>query len=249
MSLNNYYFRFSLLGTVLAIAGLALFGSLGVWQTYRAIEKQALQDEMDIKVQLPPFVLNDAVDDLDGKKFLKTEASGVYDKDNIILLDNIVQDGVAGYYVMAPFILETSGGGTQTIMVNRGWVPVGRDRKILPELETPTGEIQIQGVLAPPRSKPPLILVEPVIEDKVWPYYDGERYAERIGRKVLPVIMLLSENDPYGYVRQWPKYETKVGMHIGYAIQWYVFALIVVATYFGLNIKKREVDDNRTNDE
>ena len=244
MSLKNYYFRFSLLGTILAIAGVALFGTLGVWQTYRAIEKQSLQDEMDIKVQLPPFMLNDAIDDpdkndLSNKKFLKAEANGFYDEDNIILLDNIVQDGSAGYYVMAPFILETAGDDRQVIMVNRGWVPVGRDRKITPELETPTGTIHIQGVLAPPRSKPPLILGELDIENIVWPYYDGERYAERIGKKVLPVIILLSENDPHGYVRKWPKYEAKVGMHIGYAIQWYVFALIVIATYFGLNIKKK----------
>jgi surfeit locus 1 family protein len=150
---------------------------------------------------------------------------------------------------MAPFILNVTDKNKQVIMVNRGWVPVGRDRNIIPELETPAGEISIRGVLAPPRSKPPLILGELDIENKVWPYFDGEQYARRIGRKVLPVIILLSENGPNGYVRKWPKYEAKVGMHIGYAIQWYVFALIVIATYFGLNIKQRDINDSRTDND
>lgn len=238
MLLKDYYFRFSLLGTILAIAGTALFASLGIWQTYRAIEKQTLQDEMDIKVQQPPFVLNDAIGDLDRRKFLKTEATGFYDEDNIILIDNIVQDGTAGYYVMAPFILNDAEDEKPVIMINRGWIPVGRDRKIIPELESPAGEISVQGVLAPPRSKPALILGELDSSNKVWPYFDSKKYAERIGKEILPVIILLNESDAHGYVRKWPKYEAKVGMHIGYAIQWYVFALIVIATYFGLNIKK-----------
>lgn len=252
MLFKQYYFRFSLLGTILAITGTALFTSLGVWQTYRALEKQQLQAEMDIKVQQPAFVLNSEADGVNEKKYLKTIATGFYDKSNEVLIDNTVHNGSAGYYVMTPLLLKIPHQEEQiVIMVNRGWVPVGRDRNILPELETPVKEIRIQGVITPPKSKPPLILGELDIQAKVWPYFDSEKYAKRIGQNIMPMIILLDHNDAHGYVREWPKYETKVGMHIGYAIQWYVFALIVIATYFGLNIKKRtlikrDINDSRT---
>ena len=54
------------------------------------------------------------------------------------------------------------------------------------------------------------------------------------------------DNDTkHGFVRKWPKYDAKVGMHIGYSIQWFAFALIVLVTYLGVNIKKRKPDNEQ----
>ncbi|HEB81780.1 MAG TPA: SURF1 family protein [Gammaproteobacteria bacterium] len=245
---RNYYFRFSPVGTVLAILGVALFASLGTWQVYRAIEKQQLQDDYDRKSEQPAFVLNENIDNLQNKMFLATRLVGHYDAENELLIDNTVYQGTAGYYVMTPFVLKDTArnGAEAVIMVNRGWIPVGRDRNQLPELSVPAGEITISGQLAPPKSLPPLILGELPLKDRVWPYLDMEKFVRRSGYDVLPLIILLDEKDSNGYVRDWPEYESRVGMHIGYAIQWYVFALIVLATYIGLNLKKREPQQTDT---
>jgi len=237
MPLSNYQFRFSLLGTILAIIGLSIFTTLGTWQVYRAMEKQQLQAEMDIKLEQPILQLNKNIADIESKKYLKVHAQGHFDNAHEILIDNMVQNGNAGYHVLTPFVLQAD---KSVILVNRGWVPVGRDRRILPELSAPTKNITIQGIISPPKSRPPLLLGDPDIKSKVWLYFDAIQFKKKSGKDVLPVIILLDKDNEHGYTREWPKYEVKIGMHIGYAIQWYVFALIVLVTYISLNLKKKK---------
>lgn len=236
MLFSNYKFRFSLLGTILGLIGILLFSALGTWQVFRAMEKQQLQQNMDIKIEQQAFILDRGINNIESRNYTEVEAIGRYDKSNEILIDNSIHKGRAGYHVLTPFILKKD---QSVIIVNRGWVPLGRDRSILPELETPEGELHIRGTLSPPKSKPPLILGELDITTKVWLYFDKIIFEKKSGQPLLPVIILLDKNDAHGYVREWPKYEEKVGMHIGYAIQWYVFALIVLVTYLGVNFKKR----------
>lgn len=236
MLFSNYKFRFSLLGTILGLIGILLFSSLGTWQVFRAMEKQQLQQNMDLRVQQQAFMLDRNLNNIESRKYAQVEAIGHYDKSNEILIDNTIYKGRAGYHVLTPFILKED---QSVIIVNRGWVPLSRDRSILPELETPEGELHLHGIISPPKSKPPLILGELDTTTKVWLYFDKIIFEKKSGQPLLPVIILLDKNDAHGYVREWPKYEEKVGMHIGYAIQWYVFALIVLVTYLGVNFKKR----------
>jgi len=246
MLFSNYQFRFSLLGTILGILGILLFSSLGTWQVFRAMEKQQLQNDMDIRVKQEVFRLDKADSNIESRKYIKVEAIGRYDESNEILIDNMIYNGTAGYHVLTPFVLKED---QSVIIVNRGWVPLGRDRKVLPELESPAGELRIHGIISPPRSKPPLILGELDTKTKVWLYFDELAFEKKSGQALMPMIILLDKNDDSGYVREWPKYEEKVGMHIGYAIQWYVFALIVLATYLGVNFKKRQIDDRKPDNE
>lgn len=241
MSLKHFYFRFSLLGTILAIIGISAFSGLGTWQTYRALEKQQLQQQVEDKAEQESFQLSHSIPDIESKSFVKVEATGRYDKHNEILIDNVVHAKKAGYHVLTPFILKDD---NSVVMVNRGWVPVGRDRNQLPIIETPQEPAIIRGIIAPHKSKPPLILGELDSKARVWLYFDLDKYIERTQYKVLPVSILLDENEESGYIREWPKYDSKMGMHIGYAIQWFVFALIVLITYLGVNIKKRTDNDS-----
>jgi len=246
MRYSNYQFRFSLLGSILALLGIILFSSLGTWQVYRATEKQQLQDEMDIRLEQEALSLERDIDDIEAKKYIKVEATGRYDSLNEILIDNIINNGKAGYHVLTPFILKED---NSVIMVNRGWIPLGRDRQKLPELRSPQEQLKIHGIIAPHRSQPPLILGQLDIKTKVWLYFDKMVFEKKIGTTILPVVILLNKNDKYGYVREWPKYKEKVGMHIGYAIQWYVFAIIVLATYLGVNFKRRQTNDRKPDNE
>jgi len=246
MLFSNYQFRFSLLGTILGLLGLVVFSGLGTWQVFRAMEKQQLQDDMDIRVQQEAFTLDRNFMDIESRKYSKVEAIGRYNPSGEILIDNMINNGNAGYHVLTPFVLKKD---QTVIMVNRGWVAVGRDRKILPELNVPQSEIHIHGIISPHRSMPPLILGELDTKTKVWLYFDKAIFEEKLGKEILPVVILLDKNDTSGYIREWPKYEEKVSMHIGYAIQWYVFALIVLATYLGVNIQKRPINSRNKSDD
>ena len=106
MSIKRFYFRFSLLGTILAIVAMTAFTSLGIWQTNRALEKQQLQQKIESRAKQMPFELNQDIPEIKQNIFLKVTAFGQYDKNHEILIDNIVHSGQAGYHVLTPFILE-----------------------------------------------------------------------------------------------------------------------------------------------
>lgn len=237
MLLSNYKFRFSLLGTILGIMGIILFSSLGTWQVFRAIEKEQLENKILEGLKQEAIRLDRNIENIEQKKFFQVEATGSYGEANEILIDNSIHKGRAGYHVLTPFILKED---QSIIMVNRGWLPVNRDRKILPETTSPQGNITIRGKIAKHKSKPPLILGELDTSTKAWLYFDKEVFEKKSGNKILPLVILLDKNDAHGYIREWPKYKEKVSMHIGYAIQWYAFSLIVLVTYLGVNIKKKK---------
>jgi len=248
MLASNYYFRFSFLGTILAILGISLFFSLGTWQVNRAGVKEKLQHDIESRQNQPSFTLQRSIDNISSKSFVPVKALGHYDAKYEILIDNEIQQGKAGYHVLTPLILSDD---QSVIMVNRGWVPLGRSRDVLPELTAPAGSLVIHGRISPHKSKPALILDQGNIEPgKVWQFFDFEKYTKYTGYNLLPVVILLDKKSSDGYIRNWPKYTSKVGMHIGYAVQWYVFAVIVLITYIAVNLKKKEQsDDNGTNNE
>jgi len=216
--------------------GIVLFSFLGTWQVFRAIEKQALQENMENKLSEQVLMLDKKTENIESQAFVQVKAIGHYDKKNGILVENIKYKGQIGYHVLTPFILKQD---HSVIMVNRGWIAQNRDRNILPVIDTPQGEREIHGRISPHKSKPPLILGELDTSAKAWLYFDKDIFEKKMGKEILPVVILQDKDDAFGYIREWPKYEEKVGMHIGYAIHWYVFALIVLVTYLGVNIKKR----------
>ena len=225
----------------MAVLGIALFSTLGTWQVFRALEKQQLQQEMEQKRQQATFFLNQDPESIEKRKFTRIEVMGYFDSKGEILIDNIKQDGKAGYHVLTPLKIENS---DKVIIINRGWVPLGRDRNTLPEISIADGLVTIKGMLSPPRSKPPLILGKLDTSSRVWLYFDAEKYAEKFNYRLLPLVVLQDADDAGGFVRKWPEYDARVSMHVGYAIQWYVFALIVLVTYIGVNLRKVKQEDN-----
>ncbi len=71
-----------------------------------------------------------------------------------------------------------------------------------------------------------------------WPYLTVELYAAAKGHPVEPVVILQDPADPDGFVRSWPREMPKEGMHIGYAIQWFAFALIALVLWLRLSLTR-----------
>ena len=73
-----------------------------------------------------------------------------------------------------------------------------------------------------------------------WLYMDTDHYAQRFGLKVPDFVVRLAPDSAQVYRRSATVYDAKVGMHIGYAIQWGAFAAMAFATWLGLSFKRRE---------
>jgi surfeit locus 1 family protein len=130
------------------------------------------------------------------------------------------------------------GGSDVRVLVNRGWVPAPHDGT-LPAAEVPAGTVEVNGVAETP-SAPALVLHDGQdgarIWGKRWPYMTVELFAAGAGYPVQPFVVLQRSDDAHGFTRDWPREMPKEGMHLGYAIQWFAFALISLGIYLKLSL-------------
>ena len=54
-----------------------------------------------------------------------------------------------------------------------------------------------------------------------------------------PVVILLDPEAADGFVRSWPRELPKEGMHLGYAVQWFAFALIALAIWIRMSMRPK----------
>jgi surfeit locus 1 family protein len=223
--------------TLLTIALIVLLISLGRWQLRRADEKRVLFDSFaagteaarSIDLTTPPV-----------RRYQHVEASGRYDQDRQVLIDNMVDAERAGYFVITPFAL--AGGGW--VLVNRGWVPLGASRAQRPAIAVPGDARQVRGradhmpspgiqmgtkaALAPPypvvASFPSRAEIAQLLRESSW--------------TAATDLVLLDPGEPDGYVRHWSAPGFPPMRHIGYAVQWFALALTLAVIYVVTNLRR-----------
>lgn len=224
----------TLSGTVLALVGIVSVGHLGMWQLGRADEKRQILEQIAAgAASVAPLTSIDA----QLPRYQTVTATGRYDGDRQILLDNMPSPrGMPGYRVLTPF--ELQGGGW--ILVDRGWLPVGPSRAVLPDVAVEGNERTIRGRLDElPR---PGIRLGSNTAGEGWPrvmnfpeHADLERALERgIG----PYIVRLDPSEPDGFERAGivaPDFGP--GRHIAYAVQWFGLGLVMLFLYVFLSLK------------
>jgi len=244
MSGKKSLFQVGILGSLLAVVFFSVFTGLSWWQYQRSQEKITLQAEYERLQTLPPVQINAMQTGLSFKRFVKVKVRGKFLPEADILLDNVIVNGRAGYHVITPLRISDTG---HLMMVNRGWVPAGKSREILPHIETPLTEVEISGRIDRPRSKP-VGLSDDIAPDSegrgVWLYLDIPYYMKKTGDQVVQnSIILLDGDSGHGYARDWPGYDAKVGMHIGYTIHWAAFALATLAIYLWFGFRSKDEDE------
>lgn len=240
MTAGKYVFRIRPLPTLIMLILVTLFSSLGVWQLERAEFKRELARTMDERNALPPVSLVYAQVDPEELRYRHAQALGVFDADRQFFIENRRYGSRTGFHVITPLRLT---GSDALLLVNRGWVeaPPGGG---LPEAAVPEGEVTVTGMVYEP--SPPAITLHAGPEaargwGSRWPYMTVELFRATVDSPVVPMLLLLERGAPHGFVRDWPREEPKVGMHIGYAIQWFAFALIVMVIYLRLSLSAKAV--------
>ena len=206
-----------MIGTAL---GLVCF-SFGMWQVDRADEKQQLAEQFRLQSERAPISLNGSADFNTLSEYQRAQVTGTYIPEAEVLLDNIVLKGKAGFHVLTPLKIE---GRDSVVLIDRGWIPLGRDRSIIPDIDTPLGRRSLTGILAMPRDKPMFINSTNEHWQKIVLYADLESISKKLGYAVIPLSIRLNPDDESGFARIWPLHDAKVSMHVGYAVQWFVFS-------------------------
>src|SRR5580704_2238274 len=210
--------------------------ALGRWQPDRAAEKRVLFGSF-----ATPSVAAQPLDLRSGQvpRYSYVAAVGSYDETRQVLIDNMVEGERAGYFVITPFALQ--GGGW--VLVNRGWVPLGKSRADRPAIPVagdlrsirgradnlPSPGIQM-GVPAPLAQPFPVVAAYPKREEVA-------RLLKEPDWTSATDSILLDAAEPDGYVRNWAPPGFPPMRHIGYAVQWFGLALALVVIYVVTNFR------------
>lgn len=221
--------------TLLTLALLGLFASLGQWQWNKGAAKQAVWDE---------YQRNAAARTSGGesfsraRRFARISLTGEFDPLHQFLLDNRSQDGAAGYEVLTPFASEG-----RWVLVNRGWIRFEGFRDRLPDVSMPPVQtVTITGrVDHLPASGLDSGRAAPST-DTSWPKLTSfPAHAEleaALGQKLEPGMLLLDAEVVGGFARNWKPPGMAPERHLAYAIQWWAFAALLLVLYFSLNLRK-----------
>lgn len=239
MRLGDSVFRPRWLPTLVFGLAIASFVALGFWQIGRAAEKARQAADLMTQGQLPTLALGQDLVAAEPLRYRDLSATGVYEADGQILLEARRHAGKTGFHVVTPLRID---GGETRILVNRGWIPGDSQGGPTPA-PVPAGAVTVTGQAHIP--VPPALVLHAGAEAATgwggrWPYLTIDLYRATVPHPVQPVVILLdSTSDAGGFVRDWPKEMPKEGMHLGYAVQWFAFALIALAIWVRLSLVAR----------
>ena len=225
---------------LLVLLAVPAFVSLGFWQWHRGEYRSRLWADF-ARADIP--AIDASADSLQRlPRFTRVRVEGQFDDARQVLLDNISREGAPGYEVLT--LLRLADGSH--LMVDRGWLPFSGYRDRLPDVAiaavTPAGQrltgrlsaLPVPGIAAG-KAPPP--------DEGPWPrvtsFPDHAELAHLWGVKLLEPVLLLDDASGPGYLRDWKPPGVSPDRNYSYAIQWWSFALLAVAMFIGLNLKRR----------
>lgn len=223
-----------------AVLSMAVTARMGAWQLDRAAQKEALYTAMQQQAAQAPWDNRTWRDQLAQPPGADAPAPllhhpvlliGRWQAAHTVYLDNRQMQGRPGFYVLSPLLLE--GGGT--VLVQRGWVPRNfQDRTALPEVQTPTGLVRIEGRAAAPPSQL-YAMGGGQTPDTAAPHIrqnlDMDAFARETGLNLAPLSVVQTGAAAGGLLRDWPAPDNGVAKHYGYAFQWFGLCALVALLY------------------
>jgi surfeit locus 1 family protein len=222
--------------TTLTLCGLLY---LGCWQLERAEYKENLENMIAERIKMAPTDLGLIPEDPDQQQYLPVALNGTYDSSRHLLLDNRVFERNVGYNVYTPLKL----GQGRAILVDRGWLPLGKSRQALPAIKTENRDYYLEGILLDP---PTTNVLGSAIKENYnqWPAVvqsiNLKEIEQQIGYKLESKVLVLFEHIQSGFHRQKTPIILNMSSdrHIGYAVTWFLCALVLTILFIAATTKK-----------
>ncbi len=252
--------------TLLVIAAMAVMARLGVWQLERREQRIARNADLVAKLEAAPVSLNEAAlaatwplpEDRSAVRNVQAEAAGEYDFANQMLLVQQNYRDMPGAHLVVPLVLA---GTDQAVLVDRGWIPFDEVQSgHWQQYDDPHGPVTISGRVQPSQILPSRAAEQagsnpapPQQPEEEWYRIDIDAIQGQVPYQLLPVY-LLEAPGPQGNIalpyRIEPEVDLSEGPHLGYALQWFAFAIVAGVVYIGALRSRlhREQDDGETAD-
>ena len=210
------------------------FFLLGLWQVERGHDKSKIIAEFNNNIKKSPASFSEA-----SSKWDRVLIKGLWKGSKQILVDNVINSGVAGYKVLTPLQINES---EVFILVDRGWVSQGKSRNILPNIDIKDEYVEVNGILENPELG--FVLSEDLVTAN-WPKVSQTKNLEVLSKEfdgqLAPYILVADPTlkNSLAYMKVIPTNMT-AEKHFGYAIQWFTMFVALCLMYFWLGFKKNE---------
>jgi len=236
--IRSFFTRRWLPLTIVALIAIAMTVRLGIWQLDRLEQRRAFNARVSAQIDQPELLLEgDALQtDLYNMEYRKVIVEGVYDHTQEIAIRNQHWQNQWGVHLVTPLKIK---GSDQAILIDRGWIPAGDYSPGDWSKFYEPGEVEVLGVLRRSKEKAdwgsrsdptPSPGGAPL---STWNFINIDSIDKQITYPLLPVYIQQAPDEtwtglPY---RSEPDLEITEGPHMGYAIQWFTFAVIITIGY------------------
>jgi cytochrome oxidase assembly protein ShyY1 len=230
--------EYSLLKSLIAILLIAGCLWAAQWQFHRGVARHDRNSQITSHIDLPIVPLAQVSSSPEEHEWQRVRVAGTFDASRQILLRNHYNEGKYGYEVLTAFTTDDG----EMFWVDRGWVQAGATATEQPELPaTPTEQVTIIGRIRLDTSLPqgnffaiPTGTAKGLISEA-----NAQSTNSVSGIDSRFYLDLLEGNVPEltpAVVAEVP--ELTDGPHFAYALQWVIFAGLVV---YGRFLIRREV--------
>lgn len=210
------------------------FFLLGLWQVERGHEKSNIVEQFNNNSIKNPKLFSEV-----SSKWDRVKVKGIWNGSKQILIDNVINSGIAGYKVLTPLQIDETG---IFILVDRGWISQGKSRDTLPKIDIKDEYVEVTGILEDPELG--FVLSEDLVTDN-WPKVSQTKnldvlrkeFEEQLSRYILVADPTLKSS--LAYIKIIPSNMT-AEKHFGYAIQWFTMFVALCLMYIWIGFKKNE---------
>jgi surfeit locus 1 family protein len=236
--------RSAIVAGVIVVLLAAVMGNLGLWQLRRSADVRAQNVAIVQRSTTPVALSSVSFEDPESVEFQQVTTRGFWRPDQEVLWRGRGRNSVTGKEVLTPLEL-VDGDGQRTgeaLLVDRGWVPNTVEEPNQPDFGVPQDEVEVEGILRQSIGQPGFGPKDTAQGPQVAFFHaDIPLIDTQVSADLLPMYLRLSSASPAldeAVLRPLAATEPDAGPHLGYALQWFAFALTGLVTY-GAWLRKR----------
>ncbi len=224
-----------------SLAGLILIMlvSLGFWQLGRLEQRRAAYAVRLALLATPAVPLTGTEADPAALAGRKVRLQGFWlNEESVVLRGRRSERGVDGVHLLTPLQLS---GSAVVVLVDRGWLPANQQSPEALAAYAVPYEVSLEGLAWPPQLRPasplaPRDLPLPgATRIPAWVRVDVPAMQAQVSLPLLPLyVEALPDADDPPLPRPADPYRLDEGPHLGYALQWFSFAALLIVVYAAL---------------